>query len=69
MFMHERIKFGYHHARDDRTASEGHQERVGVCRDFAHLAIALCRLDVLAYRLRSRPTALNVPKQRPGMVR
>ena len=42
-YVHERIKFGYHHARDDRTASEEHQERVGVCRDFAHLAIALCR--------------------------
>jgi hypothetical protein len=30
-------------ARSDRTASEGHQERIGVCRDFAHLAVALCR--------------------------
>ena len=26
-------------------------------------------VNVLAYRLRSRPTALDVPKQRPGMVR
>lgn len=42
-YVHNRIKFGYHHARSDRTASEGHQERVGVCRDFAHLAVALCR--------------------------
>jgi transglutaminase-like putative cysteine protease len=33
----------YQYARDDRTAWEGHEERVGVCRDFAHLAIALCR--------------------------
>jgi transglutaminase-like putative cysteine protease len=41
--VHDRIQFGYHFARGDRTASEGHQERVGVCRDFAHLAIALCR--------------------------
>jgi NAD(P)-dependent dehydrogenase (short-subunit alcohol dehydrogenase family) len=30
-------------ARSDRMASEGHRERVGVCRDFAHLAVALCR--------------------------
>ena len=30
-------------ARADRTASQGHEERVGVCRDFAHLAITLCR--------------------------
>jgi transglutaminase-like putative cysteine protease len=42
-YVHDRIKFGYHHARDDRTAWEGHEERIGVCRDFAHLAIALCR--------------------------
>jgi transglutaminase-like putative cysteine protease len=41
--VHDRIEFGYHHARDDRTASEGHQERIGVCRDFAHLAIAFCQ--------------------------
>ena len=42
-YAHERIKFGYSHARADRTASEGHAERVGVCRDYAHLAITLCR--------------------------
>ena len=42
-YVHQRIQFGYHHARSDRTASEGHEERVGVCRDFAHLAVALCR--------------------------
>lgn len=42
-YVHDRIQFGYHHARDDRTAWEGHEERIGVCRDLAHLAIALCR--------------------------
>ena len=42
-YVHDRIEFGYHLARDDRTAAEGHEERIGVCRDFAHLAIALCR--------------------------
>jgi transglutaminase-like putative cysteine protease len=42
-YAHERISFGYHHARCDRTASEGHEERIGVCRDFAHLAVTLCR--------------------------
>jgi transglutaminase-like putative cysteine protease len=42
-YVHDRIQFGYHNARDDRTAWEGHEERIGVCRDFAHLAIALCR--------------------------
>jgi transglutaminase-like putative cysteine protease len=42
-YAHDRICFGYHHARGDRTASEGHEERIGVCRDFAHLAVTLCR--------------------------
>jgi transglutaminase-like putative cysteine protease len=42
-YAHERINFGYQHARCDRTASEGHEERIGVCRDFAHLAVTLCR--------------------------
>ena len=42
-YVHDRICFGYQHARCDRTASEGHEERIGVCRDFAHLAVTLCR--------------------------
>jgi transglutaminase-like putative cysteine protease len=42
-YVHNRLQFGYHHARCDRTAAEGHEERIGVCRDFAHLAITLCR--------------------------
>jgi transglutaminase-like putative cysteine protease len=42
-FVHGHIKFGYAFARDDRTASGAYHERVGVCRDFTHLAVALCR--------------------------
>jgi transglutaminase-like putative cysteine protease len=42
-YVHDHIKFGYDFARSDRLASEGQEERVGVCRDFAHLAVALCR--------------------------
>jgi transglutaminase-like putative cysteine protease len=42
-YVHNRLTFGYNFARATRTAWEGHEERVGVCRDFAHLAIALCR--------------------------
>ena len=42
-YVHGHIEFGYHHARGDRTASEGHAERRGVCRDFVHLAVTLCR--------------------------
>ena len=42
-FTHEHIEFGYQHARPTKTAWDAHQERLGVCRDFAHLAITLCR--------------------------
>lgn len=42
-WAHERIAFGYPHARATRTAWDAHQEQVGVCRDFAHLAVTLCR--------------------------
>ena len=42
-YTHERITFGYPHARATRTAREAHSERMGVCRDFAHLAVTLCR--------------------------
>ena len=42
-FVHEHLTYGYCHARATRTAYEAYQERVGVCRDFAHLAVALCR--------------------------
>jgi transglutaminase-like putative cysteine protease len=42
-FVHGHIKFGYQFARSTRTASEAYHERLGVCRDFAHLAATLCR--------------------------
>lgn len=42
-YVHQHIAFGYEHARRTRTAWEAHTERRGVCRDYAHLAIAFCR--------------------------
>jgi transglutaminase-like putative cysteine protease len=42
-YAHDRIEFGYKHARSDRTAFDAHEEGLGVCRDYAHLGIALCR--------------------------
>ena len=42
-FTHHHVEFGYHHARSTKTAWDAHQEQQGVCRDFAHLAITLCR--------------------------
>jgi transglutaminase-like putative cysteine protease len=42
-FVHQHIVFGYEHARVTRTASEAFEEGCGVCRDYAHLAVAFCR--------------------------
>jgi transglutaminase-like putative cysteine protease len=42
-FVNQHISFGYEHARCTKTAWEVFQEKTGVCRDFAHLAITFCR--------------------------
>jgi transglutaminase-like putative cysteine protease len=47
-WVHNKVTFNYQHARPTKTALDVFTERVGVCRDFQHLAIAFCR-------------ALNIP--------
>jgi len=47
-WVHSKVVFNYQHARPTKTALDVYTERVGVCRDFQHLAITLCR-------------ALNIP--------
>ena len=42
-FVHNHIVFGYEHARSTKTACDVFNERKGVCRDYAHLAVAFCR--------------------------
>lgn len=42
-YVNAQIRFDYQCARSTRTAAQAMSERVGVCRDFTHLAIALCR--------------------------
>jgi transglutaminase-like putative cysteine protease len=42
-FVHQHIHFDYQLARSNRTALDAYRERVGVCRDFTHLAITFCR--------------------------
>lgn len=42
-FVHRRITFSYQDARSTRTAWEAFREERGVCRDYAHLAVAFCR--------------------------
>ena len=45
-WVHRHITFGYQHARSTKTAWDAFNERVGVCRDYTHLAIAFCRCMV-----------------------
>jgi transglutaminase-like putative cysteine protease len=42
-YVHQHIRFDYQRARANRTSLEVYRERVGVCRDYTHLAITLCR--------------------------
>ena len=42
-FVHSHIRFSYPEASPTRSASDAMRDGVGVCRDFAHLAVALCR--------------------------
>ncbi len=42
-FVHDRIRFDYQLADRTRSAFEGYTDGVGVCRDFAHLALTFCR--------------------------
>jgi transglutaminase-like putative cysteine protease len=47
-WLNQKVTFGYNFARPTKTALDVYTERVGVCRDFQHLAITFCR-------------ALNIP--------
>ena len=42
-YAHNETTFGYKFGRPTKTASEVWKEKTGVCRDFAHLAVTLCR--------------------------
>jgi transglutaminase-like putative cysteine protease len=42
-WVHSEVTFGYNFARPTKSAVDVSVEKQGVCRDFQHLAIALCR--------------------------
>lgn len=42
-FVHEHLTFGYEFANPTLTAFQAFEQRRGVCRDYAHLAVTLCR--------------------------
>jgi transglutaminase-like putative cysteine protease len=42
-FVHNHVAFGYEHAHHMKSAHDVYEQRAGVCRDFAHLALTFCR--------------------------
>jgi len=42
-WVHSHVRFDYMAARPNKTALDVFTERVGVCRDFQHLAVTMCR--------------------------
>ena len=42
-YVHQHVRFDYGSARPTRTAVDAWREGTGVCRDYTHLAVTLCR--------------------------
>jgi transglutaminase-like putative cysteine protease len=62
-YVNRHITFGYQYARATKTAWETYNERNGVCRDYAHLAIAFCRcLNIPARYCTAYLGDIGVPK-------
>jgi transglutaminase-like putative cysteine protease len=67
-FVHEHIRFDYMQARATRTALEAYRERVGVCRDYMHLAITFCRcLNIPARYCTGYLGDIGVPRSAAAM--
>ena len=49
-WVHEKVRFDYCAARPTKTAMDVFTERVGVCRDFQHLAVTFCRCQNIPAR-------------------
>ena len=66
-YVHNHLTFGYGFGRASKTASDAQREKTGVCRDFAHLAIALCRAMNIPARYASGYLGdVGVPYSGPG---
>ncbi len=49
-WVHEKVRFDYQTARPTKTAMDVFTERVGVCRDFQHLAVTMSRCQNIPAR-------------------
>ncbi len=66
-YVHQQTTFGYKFGRSSKTAFEVNLEKSGVCRDFAHLAVSLCRaLNIPARYASGYLGDIGVPYSGPG---
>jgi transglutaminase-like putative cysteine protease len=66
-WVHEKVTFNYNAARPTKTAMDVITERVGVCRDFQHLAITLSRcLNMPARYVTGYIGDIRIPYSGPG---
>lgn len=66
-YVHGQTTFDYKFGRADKTASNVHLEKTGVCRDFAHLSVSLCRAMNIPARYASGYLGdIGVPYSGPG---
>ena len=65
-WVHKHVTFGYEHARSSKTALDVYNERLGVCRDFQHLAVTFCRcLNIPARYVTGYLGDIGVPPRPP----
>ena len=65
-WVNKKVTFGYQYARATKTALDVYTERVGVCRDYQHLAVAFCRaLNIPARYVAGYLGDIGVPYPRP----
>jgi transglutaminase-like putative cysteine protease len=66
-WVHSKVAFDYQHARPTKSALDVYTERIGVCRDFQHLAITFCRaLNIPARYATGYLGDIGIPSRGPG---
>jgi len=66
-WVHEKVAFNYKMARSTKTAMDVFTERIGVCRDYQHLAVTLTRcLNIPARYVTGYIGNIRVPSTAPG---
>ncbi len=66
-WVHEKVTFNYNAARPTKTAMDVFMERIGVCRDFQHLAVTLSRcMNIPARYVTGYIGDIRMPYSGPG---